>query len=528
MVPSQYGDGDLARRRIGLAPEGDSLRNHSKRRLAGLLPSFGVASILFVSGPGSSEPFEVTGVILGSADRTAAVSQLGVGPISASTDVIGFDLTEAIAALCDDPNSFEIEDDAIPESGPDNSGGPFTGVDVDAVAARNSVGSSIFSTDVLMSLFGPKISPAPNTSGACLDPVVDGLFGDTEPEGFPENVLGPPDAGVQFGCDPAGFSRFTSIGSGGILNLVFGEPIADSNLVAGFDLFLFDAGGAGDNAIFRVDVVPGIIDLAPRLDFNAPDTEHTHTLSLTNTAGDVVPDVEVIFDVFSGPNSGDSAVAMTNVYGEASFTYLGDGGIGVDEIVASFVDPQCGVVDSNVALKFWDTDCQPNGIPDTCDLDCSAFSGDCESFEGCGASLDGDGNGLPDECNTPPVAACVESTNPAGKRVPRAGRTTPRGPKGGQNEDGFYKLVGEDLQDGAVGVFVTNAGGFPIFGPFPSDSVVKITEAPGATPTSRPIGGPSSAVAAHIKLDSDAFVFAVDSFGEASPMVSCLVPPLPK
>jgi hypothetical protein len=42
------------------------------------------------------------------------------------------------------------------------------------------------------------------------------------------------------------------------------------------------------------------------------------------------------------------------------------------------------------------------------------------------------------------------------------------------------------------------------------------------------MGGPDSAVAAHITLDSDAFVFAVDSSGEESPVVSCLVPPLPK
>ena len=42
------------------------------------------------------------------------------------------------------------------------------------------------------------------------------------------------------------------------------------------------------------------------------------------------------------------------------------------------------------------------------------------------------------------------------------------------------------------------------------------------------MGGPNSAVDAHIKLDSDAFVFAVDSFGEFSPVVSCLVPPPPK
>jgi len=122
----------------------------------------------------------------------------------------------------------------------------------------------------------------------------------------------------------------------------------------------------------------------------------------------------------------------------------------------------------------------------------------------------------------------VESVNPPGKKIPPAGSTTLPGPKGGQNEDGFYEFVGEDAEDGTAPVFVTNASGSATFGPFASGSVVKITEDPEETPLSKPIGGPNSAVAAHIILDSDAFVFAVDSFGEFSPVVSCLVPPPPK
>jgi hypothetical protein len=144
------------------------------------------------------------------------------------------------------------------------------------------------------------------------------------------------------------------------------------------------------------------------------------------------------------------------------------------------------------------------------------------------AGPDGKAITLIRESNTAPVASCVESVNPSGKKVPPAGSTTLPGPKGGQNEDGFYALVGEDAEDGTAPVFVTNASGSATFGPFVSGSVVKVTEAPGATPSSKPMGGPNSAVAAHIKLDSDAFVFAVDSFGEVSPVVSCLVPPLPK
>jgi hypothetical protein len=144
------------------------------------------------------------------------------------------------------------------------------------------------------------------------------------------------------------------------------------------------------------------------------------------------------------------------------------------------------------------------------------------------AGPDGKAITLIREGNTPPVASCVESVNPSGKRIPPAGRATLPGPKGGQNEDGFYALFGEDAEDGTAPVFVTNGSGAVTFGPFVSGSVVKVTEAPGAEPTSKPMGGPNSAVAAHIKLDSDAFVFAVDGFGEMSPVVSCLVPPLPK
>jgi hypothetical protein len=144
------------------------------------------------------------------------------------------------------------------------------------------------------------------------------------------------------------------------------------------------------------------------------------------------------------------------------------------------------------------------------------------------AGPDGKAITLIRESNTPPVAACVESVNPSGKEIPPAGSTTLPGPRGGQNEDGFYELIGEDAEDGTAPVFVTNASGSVTFGPFLSGSVVKITEDPEETPVSKPMGGPNSAVAAHIILDSDAFVFAVDSFGENSPVVSCLVPPPPQ
>jgi uncharacterized protein YbdZ (MbtH family) len=125
--------------------------------------------------------------------------------------------------------------------------------------------------------------------------------------------------------------------------------------------------------------------------------------------------------------------------------------------------------------------------------------------------------------NTPPAGACVQSVNPSGKNIPKAQN---------QNQDGFYQLLGKDKEDGMAGktvmVFVTNRSGTAVFGPFPSGTVVKITEAPGATPSIKPMGGPGSAVPWHITLNSDALAYAMDSMGWVSPRVACLVPPPPK
>ena len=118
--------------------------------------------------------------------------------------------------------------------------------------------------------------------------------------------------------------------------------------------------------------------------------------------------------------------------------------------------------------------------------------------------------------NTPPTAACTPGPNPGG-HVPNA-----------TNEDGFFRLTSTDAQDGAGMLFVRNQSGNAVFGPFPPDTVLKITEAPGAPPSIRPIGGPNSSVTAHVTLDSDALVYAIDSGGLSSPVAECRVPPPPK
>lgn len=121
---------------------------------------------------------------------------------------------------------------------------------------------------------------------------------------------------------------------------------------------------------------------------------------------------------------------------------------------------------------------------------------------------------------TPPVVSCVETVNPHGNNVPKAGQKSP-----GQNEDGFYQVLAEDNVDPMPVIDVSG------FGPFASGDNLKITEAKGAEPTVKKIGsenGQADAVAAHLILNGDAVVTAVDASGNVSEPVSCLVPPPPK
>jgi hypothetical protein len=118
------------------------------------------------------------------------------------------------------------------------------------------------------------------------------------------------------------------------------------------------------------------------------------------------------------------------------------------------------------------------------------------------------------------VAFCRESVNPHGQNTPPAGSTTLPGPNGGQNEDGFY-LIGSESGDD---VFVVTGG--VAFGPFPSGTVVKYTQAPGSTPSSKTIGsenGQAGAVTVHITGPDELVVRTADG----GP-TTCLVPPPPK
>jgi hypothetical protein len=95
----------------------------------------------------------------------------------------------------------------------------------------------------------------------------------------------------------------------------------------------------------------------------------------------------------------------------------------------------------------------------------------------------------------------METTNPAGTTIPPAGSTTLPGSQGGQNEDGFYQLLARDLVDPDPDIFVRDSESSFEAGPFDSGDKVKITQAPGATPNSKPMAG---VIVAHITLKGDA------------------------
>jgi hypothetical protein len=145
---------------------------------------------------------------------------------------------------------------------------------------------------------------------------------------------------------------------------------------------------------------PGIA-LAPPIALNPLGSQHDLTATVTDQDGPL-PEIDVSFDISSGPNAGEAGADTTDENGVAQFSYTGDGGTGVDTIRASFLDPSDeSVISSNPVLKFWDSDCNGNQIADTCDVNEFGFGELCAAFDGAGDSPDVDENGVPDECQGP-------------------------------------------------------------------------------------------------------------------------------
>jgi streptogramin lyase len=98
-----------------------------------------------------------------------------------------------------------------------------------------------------------------------------------------------------------------------------------------------------------------------------------------------------------------------------------------------------------------------------------------------------------------PTVLAVPTNNPSGGGSPNAWA-------------GFYELTGTDNCDAAL-IYIQDTGSSAVFGPFASGIKVKLTQAPGATPSQAPMAGD---IAWHIRLKGDALVYAVDGSGNTS------------
>jgi hypothetical protein len=280
-------------------------------------------------------------------------------------------------------------------------------------------------------------------------------------------------------CDPVTYAPLEAI----LAKDAYGGPQGDPGNHAFYEAFEVETG--------TCPLPQPEITLDPPSDLNEAGTDHTVTATV-ELGDQPVVGVLVGFEVTAGPNFGEvsdpvecsPAGCTTDGNGQVSWAYTGSGGPGIDTIVACFTDEDDEEHCAEVSKTWVDT--------------------------------------------TAPVAACTESVNPSGNNVPPAGSTTPPGNKGGQNEDGFYHLGATDSGDPNPEILVTDTLGSGPFGPFFTSMTVKLTQAPGAEPSSKPIGGPDSAVAAHITLPGEPQIYAVDASGNQSAPVTCFVPPPPK
>lgn len=163
-----------------------------------------------------------------------------------------------------------------------------------------------------------------------------------------------------------------------------GTPVVNYSLIEGLTGALGGTGNIAGNPLFfdadGIDNVAGTSD-----DILSPQPG-----SPVIDAGDTTALPADIFDL-----DGDGDFAERLPLDLAGFPRLSD----------DLDTPDTGVPGSDVVdiggFEF-QGDCNLNGTPDACELDCGALGGAC-NFPGCGDGFDCNANGIPDECD---IAAC--------------------------------------------------------------------------------------------------------------------------
>ncbi len=161
-------------------------------------------------------------------------------------------------------------------------------------------------------------------------------------------------------CD---FANFTQIacdddGGGGLNSRL--SFTAQPGVLYKIQVTSFNNGSGGT---LNIAICCNSCNLTPATAMNFLGQDHTVTAEVTQVVGtDCGPasGVTVNFNVTAGPNMGDSGSDTTDVNGQASFTYTGDGGAGTDTLQASGTG-----IPTSTASKTWnpctvDGDCTPD------------------------------------------------------------------------------------------------------------------------------------------------------------------------
>jgi len=137
------------------------------------------------------------------------------------------------------------------------------------------------------------------------------------------------------------------------------------------------------------------ITLTPMTATNVVGTPHTVIAKLTDLLNNPQPGITVTFTVTAGPNAGVSGTAVTDVNGQAAFSYT-SAMIGTDQIEACFTNQAGVVICSQTATKTWIAPivCDVDKDTDIDQYDLSLISRSRGQTAPFGDLRDSDGNGL--------------------------------------------------------------------------------------------------------------------------------------
>lgn len=301
------------------------------------------------------------------------------------------------------------------------------------------------------------------------------------------------------------------------ITLCNGGDLAEEQLNA-----LWEIGDGGDAVTFRPDSSRIVVWFG---DAPGHDPSLGHTL---NDAIDSLTGAEArVVAISVGINQLDSTGQATAITAATDGTLLS--GVGADEVSAAIVeglsnlpvtvagtpvcdpgltvtlDPASQVVTSGDDAVFEETITAAADAPQGTTLTCeTTFTlNGADTGEGFTQSISIWINDV-----TPPTVSCDPGPNPSGNMP-------------GSTNSGFYQMFSSDNVDAAVDVYIHDLGSPAVFGPYPSGTTFKLTQAPGATPSVVPFHG---AVDWKVMLNGDALLVATDAAGNSA-SAECEVPP---